>query len=119
MAILRCKMCGGSINIEDGSSVCQCEYCGSKQTVPTLDDDKKTKLFERANRLRFNCEFDKAASIYENIVSEYSEEAEGYWGLLLSKYGIEYVDDPTTGKKIPTCQDLRLTVLWTTKILKW
>ena len=103
MAILRCKMCGGSINIEDGSSVCQCEYCGSKQTVPTLDDDKKTKLFERANRLRFNCEFDKAASIYENIVSEYSEEAEGYWGLLLSKYGIEYVDDPTTGKKIPTC----------------
>lgn len=103
MALLRCKMCGGNLNIEDGSSVCQCEYCGSKQTIPSLDDDKKTKLFERANRLRFNCEFDKAASIYETIVSEYSEDAEGYWGLLLSKYGIEYVDDPVTGKKIPTC----------------
>lgn len=103
MVILRCKMCGGSLSIEDGSSVCLCEYCGSKQTVPALDDDKKTKLFERANRLRFNCDFDKASSIYETIVSEYPEEAEGYWGLLLSKYGIEYVDDPNTGKKTPTC----------------
>ena len=31
------------------------------------------------------------------------EEAEAYWGLVLCKYGIEYVDDPATGKKIPTC----------------
>ncbi len=34
---------------------------------------------------------------------EYPDEAEGYWGLILCKYGIEYVDDPTTGKKMPTC----------------
>lgn len=30
-------------------------------------------------------------------------EAEAYWGLVLCKYGIEYVDDPATGKKVPTC----------------
>src|SRR5699024_3258027 len=30
-------------------------------------------------------------------------EAEAYWGLVLCRYGIEYVDDPSTGKKIPTC----------------
>ena len=29
--------------------------------------------------------------------------AEAYWGLVLCKYGIEYVDDPKTGDKIPTC----------------
>jgi hypothetical protein len=96
-------MCGGDLEIEEGMTVCECEYCGTKQTVPNVDDDKKRKLFERANKLRANCEFDKAAGVYENIVSEYSEEAEGYWGLILCRYGIEYVDDPNTGKKIPTC----------------
>ena len=34
---------------------------------------------------------------------DFREEAEAYWGLVLCKYGIEYVDDPATGKKIPTC----------------
>ena len=53
--------------------------------------------------MRINCEFDKAATIYENIISEFPEEAEAYWGLCLCNYGIEYVDDPATAKKIPTC----------------
>lgn len=60
-------------------------------------------LFARANRLRFACEFDKAAGIYESILADFPEEAEGYWGLVLCKYGIEYVDDPATAKKVPTC----------------
>ena len=83
--------------------MCECEYCGSKQTVPKVDDEKKITLYERANRLRFNCEFDKAATVYEQIVAEFHEEAESYWGLLLCNYGIEYVDDPATGNKVPTC----------------
>ena len=32
-----------------------------------------------------------------------SIEAEAYWGLVLCRYGIEYVNDPATGKKVPTC----------------
>lgn len=103
MAILKCKMCGGNLNIEDEPSVVECEYCGTKQTVPTADNEKKMTLFARANRLRSACEFDKAAGVYESIVAEFPEEAEAYWGLVLCKYGIEYVDDPATGKKIPTC----------------
>ena len=103
MAVLKCKMCGGDLEVTEEMTVCECEYCGTRQTVPTLDDEKKIKLFERANKLRANCEFDKAAGVYENIVADYSEEAEGYWGLILCRYGIEYVDDPSTGKKIPTC----------------
>ena len=103
MAVYKCKMCGGDLTINEGSSVCECEYCGSMQTVPSVDDEKKMTLFNRANRLRFNCEFDKAAGVYESIVAEFPEEAEAYWGLVLCKYGIEYVDDPATAKKIPTC----------------
>ena len=103
MAILKCKMCGGNLELTEGVSVVECEYCGTNQTVPNADDDKKMNLFARANRLRFACEFDKAAGIYESILADFPEEAEGYWGLVLCKYGIEYVDDPATAKKVPTC----------------
>ena len=103
MAVFKCKMCGGDLpNITEGNVV-ECEYCGSRQTIPTADNEKKVTLFARANRLRFGCEFDKAAGVYESIVAEFPTEAEAYWGLVLCKYGIEYVDDPATGKKIPTC----------------
>ena len=103
MAIIKCKMCGGDMEVNEGTSVAECEYCGTKQTVPHVDDEKKLTLFSRANRLRLACEFDKAAAVYENLVTEFPEEAEAYWGLVLCKYGIEYVDDPATGKKVPTC----------------
>ena len=103
MAVIKCKMCGGDLDISEGLSVCECEYCGTKQTVPAADSEKKLTLFARANRLRLANEFDKAAGVYETIVADFPEEAEAYWGLVLCKYGIEYVDDPATGKKIPTC----------------
>ena len=103
MAILKCKMCGGDLNIMEGNPICECEFCGTTQTVPQADNEKKANLFNRANRLRMNAEFDRAASVYASITAEFPEEAEAYWGLCLCKYGIEYVDDPATGNKIPTC----------------
>ena len=103
MAIYKCKMCGGDLEVTEGANITECEYCGTKQTVPTADNEKKVNLFNRANRLRLNNEFDKAAAVYESIVAEFPEEAEAYWGLCLCNYGIEYVDDPVTSKKIPTC----------------
>lgn len=103
MTVIKCKMCGGDLQIIEGETVAECEYCGTKQTVPKVDDEKKLTLFSRANRLRLACEFDKAASVYESIVADFPEEAEAYWGLVLCRYGIEYVDDPATGRKVPTC----------------
>lgn len=102
MGVLKCKMCGSNLEIEDSITVCKCEKCGTSQTVPDIEDDKELKLFERAGRLRFNCDFDKAAGIYNTITDSYPEEAEGYWGLVLCKYGIEYADN-ASGKKVPVC----------------
>ena len=103
MAILKCKMCGGELNVVRGEKVAECEFCGTKQTIPDGNDEKKTNLFNRANRLRIVGEFDKAAGIYESITAEFPDDAESYWGLCLCKFGIEYVDDPKTARKIPTC----------------
>lgn len=103
MIVMKCKMCGGDLNVTEGVSVVECEYCGSRQTIPNQDSEKKLTLFARADRLRRACEFDKAAGVYESIAAEFPQEAEAYWGLVLCRYGIEYVDDPATGKKVPTC----------------
>ncbi len=101
MAVFKCKMCGGALEVNN-ETVATCTYCGTCQTLPRLDDEKKLALFSRANNLRIKSEFDKAAGIYESIIAEFRDEAEAYWGLVLCKYGIEYVNDGA-GKMIPTC----------------
>lgn len=108
MAVFKCKMCGGSLEVTEGTTVCECEYCGTKQTLPKSGDDATSRLFNRANHLRMKCEFDKAQEIYEKIVSTQTDDAEAYWGLVLCKFGIEYVEDPGTFRKIPTCHRTQL-----------
>ena len=109
MAVFKCKMCGGTLNIIDGQTVCECEYCGSTQTVPRLDTERKANLFDRANHFRRNNEFDKATGIYEQILNEDTSDAEAYWSLVLCKYGIEYVEDPATHKRVPTVNRAQFT----------
>lgn len=108
MAIFKCKMCGGSLEVQKGQTICECEYCGTKQTVSATDDEIVTNLYNRANNLRIKCEFDTAQEIYEKIVAKNSNEAEAYWGIVLCKYGIEYVEDPKTYKRVPTCHRTQL-----------
>lgn len=108
MSIFKCKMCGGSLEVEKGQTICECEYCGTKQTVSAIDDEVITNLYNRANNLRIKCEFDKAQETYEKIVARNSNDAEAYWGIVLCKYGIEYVEDPKIHKRVPTCHRTQL-----------
>ena len=52
MAIIKCKMCGGDLTLTEGQSVAECEYCGSRQTVPAADSEKKLTLFAQGNKAR-------------------------------------------------------------------
>ena len=65
MAVYKCKMCGGTLNVEENMRIVECDYCGTKQTVPTINDENLQALFNRANTLRLKNEFDKAEKIYE------------------------------------------------------
>lgn len=103
MAVFKCKMCGGNLEVQEGMAVCECEYCGSMQAIPKNTDDNLRTLFNRANVLRMKAEFDKAEETYEKILQISPNEAEAYWGLILCKYGVEYVEDPKTLKRVPTC----------------
>ncbi len=103
MAIYKCKMCGGELSVSEGEKVVECEYCGTQQTLPSTTDENIQGLFNRANLLRQKNEFDKAEAIYEKIIQNDERESEAYWGVILCKFGIEYVEDPKTYKRIPTC----------------
>lgn len=108
MALFKCKMCGGALEIHN-ETVATCEYCGTQQTLPKLDDDRRANLYDRANHFRRNNEFDKAMGIYEQILNEDNTDAEAYWSLVLCRYGIEYVEDPASHKRIPTVNRAQFT----------
>ena len=112
MALFKCKMCGGALEINNNETVATCEYCGTQQTLPKLDDDRRANLYDRANHFRRNNEFDKAMGIYERILNEDNTDAEAYWSLVLCRYGIEYVEDPSSHKRIPTVNRAQFTSIF-------
>ena len=105
-------MCGGDLEINGTSTVAECIYCGTQQTLPKLDDDRKANLYDRANHFRRNNDFDKAMGIYEQILNTDTTDAEAYWSLVLCHYGIEYVEDPATHKRVPTVNRAQFTSIF-------
>lgn len=103
MSIFKCKMCGGTLEFNPGDVVGVCDSCGTKQTLPNGNDEIIANLHNRANSLRLKCDFDKAEETYNKILETDPKDAEAHWGIILCKYGIEYVEDPRTGKRVPTC----------------
>lgn len=102
MAILKCKACGAPLNLEEGQKIVECSHCDLQQTIPQMDDEFKLQMFNQANDLRRQFDFDSAKSFLQAVASRYPEEAEAYWGICLCKYGIMYVEDQQTGAQIPT-----------------
>lgn len=103
MAIIKCKMCGGDMELSADCTFGTCEYCGSTMTLPKVTDDQRAAAFNRGNHFRRIGEFDKALAVYERIVSEDDTDAEAHWCCALCRFGIEYVEDPGTYEYLPTC----------------
>lgn len=109
MAVFKCQMCGGDLlpSTED-PRIGICQYCDSRMPLPTVEDEKTLNRFNRANHYRMSSDFDRAKDAYEKLLEDFPDSAQAYWGLLLSRYGIEYVKDPKTGRQLPTCHRLQL-----------
>ena len=103
MAIIKCKMCGGDIQLAEDKTFGTCEYCGSAMTLPRVSDEQRAAAFNRGNHFRRAGEFDKALSVYEHIVADDDTDAEAHWCCALCRFGIEYVEDPATYEWLPTC----------------
>ena len=103
MAAIQCKMCGGMVKLPPGITSGECPYCGTLTTFPKVDDDRRENLYNRAEHFRRAGDFDKAVAAYESILNDDSSDPEAYWGIAISRFGIEYVEDPATRERIPTC----------------
>ena len=103
MPKVQCKMCGGELTLPENAQNGTCEYCGSRVTFPKIADEHQENLYARAEHFRQMNDYDKALRAYEQIVTASPDDAEAYWGLVLCRYGIEYVKDPASGERIPTC----------------
>ena len=103
MASVQCKMCGYVVELPDGLTVGECPACGSVTTFPKIASEHAGQLYARAEHFRQINDFDKAIDAYEAIVREQPDDAEAYWGIVLSRFGIEYVEDPVSHERVPTC----------------
>ena len=112
MSTFKCKMCGGTLEIQENATVAVCEYCGTQQTLPKLSDDRRANLYDRANHFRRNNDFDKSMSIFEQILNDDPTDAEAYWSIVLCRYGIEYVEDPASHKRVPTVNRTQFTSIF-------
>ena len=102
MAVFRCKMCGGTLKMAPDKKTGVCEFCGSEQTAPSITSSEVASMYEKANNLRRNNDFDKANDMYAKVLAKNSGDPESYWSMVLCKYGVEYVEDPGTKRRIPT-----------------
>ncbi len=109
MAFIKCKICGGDVEVIQGKTWGTCDYCGSQVTFPKDTTEQRVNLFNRADAFRRQNEFDKAISAYERILEEDQTDAEAHWGAVISRFGIEYVENPLNGERKPTLHRLQTT----------
>ena len=93
-----CNICGANYEYINGRW--KCPACGAYK-AEELSNEEVTLLYNAAQKLRL-ADFDEAERLYTDIIEKYTRNHSGYWGRLLSKYGIKYEED-FDGRKIPTC----------------
>ena len=93
-----CNICGANYEYVGGRW--KCPACGAFK-AEELSNEEVTLLYNAAQKLRLS-DFDEAENAYTDILEKYPQNPYGYWGKLLSRYGIKYEED-FDGRKIPTC----------------
>lgn len=93
-----CNICGAAYVQKNGRYVCPA--CGAYKP-DEISNEEDTLLYNAYQTLRM-CNFEEAGELFEDIIAHFPQSPKGYWGLVLSTYGIKYETD-YDGKKIPTC----------------
>ena len=102
--VLNCQRCGAPLKIK--SSLCECDYCSSINLIGG-EAGKYINQLNRANKLRQECEFDRAFAVYDDILAENVPSVDVLWSQALCEYGIEYVQDPVSSRYHPTLHRIK------------
>jgi len=101
-----CRCCGRPLVFAEGMELVTCVACG------TLNERPKAKgpalgLLQRATEQRLRCDFINAENSYQHVLLDHPDEHEALWGLVLCRYGVEYVEDPHTRRRLPVVHGVR------------
>ena len=113
MSIFKCKMCGGSLEVDDNQKVCVCEYCGTRQTVPKYEDnyhksadsenrDKPSTevLLNRVTIFLADKNWENADKYCEKALDINPECAEAYLGKLMAELKIDKFENLQNCNKV-------------------
>jgi len=101
--VTKCYSCGGEIVFAGDENTAVCEYCGRTNARPKSQPNELELMKYSNERLSFG-EFDEAETGYRKVLQRTPDEHEARWGLLLCKYGVQYVEDAKTKTRLPTCR---------------
>lgn len=99
----KCTYCGASLSFLEGAAYTECEFCGNQLSLKLSVDENIKQRKDMANTYYLANDFDSAKNLYQMVVADKPNDAESYWMMALCTFGINYEDDPISGKKIPTC----------------
>ena len=90
MALFRCEACGAGLEVQEGSRIAYCPYCGMKQTLPeeaakSLDAQEKTAAtLKRGFMLLEEGQFTKAKKSFDRVLDAEPENGRAYFGKLMA-----------------------------------
>lgn len=97
-----CRCCTRELLFLEDTQMLECIACGMINSRPVPTGPSEDTL-QRAAQQREACDFTNAERSYLTILTDFPQSHEALWGLVLCRYGVEYVEDTKSGKSLPTC----------------
>ena len=106
-AVVKCRCCGSELLFAAEESVLRCGFCRTVNVRPRAVGDT-LNIFNLATEQRLAKDFCHAEQSYLRVLEIQKDEYEAHWGLVLSKYGVEYIMDERAGRQRPVCHSVRV-----------
>lgn len=103
MELLRCTQCKGDLILSEDGLSGRCKFCGATYHFKQQKSERLISLLNQANVSRLKGDYDSAILAYQIAIKEDETDADAYWGVVLSTFGIDYVEDKN-GELVPTCR---------------
>lgn len=87
-----CPCCLQEVHLPAGSGFISCPYCGTGVLRPRRGSETGL-LLRRAELLRMNMDFYQASQTYASALLQDPDCHEAFWGLVLCRYGVEFIGD--------------------------
>lgn len=98
---MNCRRCGMKFPFPVSQTVFPCPACGALHERPQAQRETFMGL-DRANDLRAEGKYAEALGVYQDVLQRSPTAHEALWGMVLCRYGVAYVTDPATHRRMPT-----------------